>query len=541
MVGRSILVALVLALFCAGGVAVPQEAGAPKDSPRQSNLKNPVDSWYKIVVSGQHTGYVRTSIRPDGDGYQYMFEMEGTTEAKGVVRSFSYSGNALLNGEGVPQRATMTLTVGNDQINFVLSVEGGLKRIRGEEVGKKGPDLEWTYSVDEDLYIDAQNALFSIKMRGGAEKLGRKAVKIVYPNRATPLHEATIEMIGPRQEEYLDKKVDTISGQFGDRFVMFPGFEARKYFVDAYGRFLEVQGQKTDAGKQGESDYSTVILVENAVQAIGALETIRESGRRHPFDKPYAMSQKAFVPAEKGEETPVQQKPTHEKPIDRLMREMEQVVKEMEATGEKDKRKKLDEQFTKQESDLRRLAPSDAVLKLAEQYRKRIRAVYDSSLELHNEAKFVRDSIEKGFQRTTLSEMGRLLAKLQEIARDPRVLGTDVEPKIKKYVADVEQLYQRKQVQEDLNKMRSKFAITGILYHLRDEPFDLAFEMNIMGYPLEYSRTVYLPVSDSYAIINGKTIRKGDLIVGCLVKEIEENGVVVMYKGEECKITFHKN
>lgn len=505
--------------------AEPQEKDKEKAS--AFRLDRAVESWYKINRGEKHIGFMHTKVLPDAaaSGYQYSFEVETNfLDEKQTTRPLSYSGQALLNDDFIPVKFTSTLTTEERSITFMLTLEGGIKRIRGEVRG--GPaNLEWHLDADEEVFVDLQSVLFAMKRKGELDQKTEKEVRIAIPNNATVSRTGKIESKGREKKEYLNTEINALCGVFPDRLEIYPGFEAAEYAVDNYGRFLEIQNG---------SGTESIVIVHHAAEAKGAAEIISEKGRANPFDKKRAIK-KSGEEAPRKKETPKEEIKSN---VDESLPKLERLKKDIvKSKGNEQKAKELRAAFMEIYERLRKDA-TKVIVDHIDDLKKQVDEVYTDVHVITDEAKKVFEDLKANAKNMSLPEVASSVDRIRQLSRNPSLISTPQLDVVRKYAESADAIYTRQQ--NYLIVKNRNIDISGIFYYLRNAPLPVSFKLNIMGYPVEYSETVYVPIPSSYAIINAKTVKKGDLVDNCIVKEILEDGIVLSYQDEEYKFPLKK-
>lgn len=206
------------------------------------------------------------------------------------------------------------------------------------------------------------------------------------------------------------------------------------------------------------------------------------------------------------------------------------------------------------------LAKQLVELRAPEEQRKQIEAIAEEAKKYYSlleavlkELAVLLDSSEKAFAAGVeendvqyFKGLTNDLAKAKELAKKQEVQNDPVGPsRVKPYVDKIQALKNRADIRSEFAGKDMAKKQTGIIYVLQDKTIPVQIGVEFLGRPVALSTTVTVSSSASMAIINGSkeafTVMEGEDVPefqSLVVKRIERDGIVYLYKDEEIKVTF---
>ena len=524
---KVVLAIIAMGIAILGGVKVGSALYQQEKAEKISAISSAIDSWYKVTAGNRHSGYQHNRLTPRTPaslGYDYSEEGELYISDT----SMSVTIKAVLNKELNSTSFTYTVSDNTRSISAELAESGGIRSL--ESTDPSGNKKYWEISPKDEIYPTISVALFALKQKELLKEGSNIKVKICNPIVAgNILITGNVKVAGKQKKKYLNKDVEITVAEVSEAGISY------KAYLDNYGRILE-------------SDTSTAnmnfLIVASSADAMGNLSpAVSQKGRRDPFRKSHVLSGKEgntpiVRPSSSDSEDWSGEKSLviNQQDVERYMAEIEKLSQDLEKASKNEIGLKATyERFVKIYKGLIDIVKSPIYRDKLTKLRQRAEQLYPGAEYAYNEASQLYKNVVDKFNQNSWKEITPLYNQLKSVSARDALIGTEYKTAVEEVLAKATKLAERVSNREEI--MRRNIQVNGIAYYLENKPTEVDAKFSILGSNMSIKETVYLTVSNSYAIVNGKAVREGDLVSGgILVKKINKDQVIFSYKDEELPI-----
>jgi hypothetical protein len=242
----------------------------------RTDIPDEIDSWYTVVQGKKAVGYVhelmKRSKKPSG--FDYLLESEIDLKPNTDEMSFTASLDETL----APTECAADAHANGFPSGFTMYT---IDERRLEARRSAGDPILWVQPVRDDFYVLPSLTLYGLRQNGTFAKPGRTTLRAVdLRGLAKDGIEVILESGEPVKREFRGKERRLTPVTFLKPFpAPSPATEMTKVLIDAYGRIYEAEF----------SSGARMVMVDNHLEALAAVGSVRRQGRRDIFDKLAAM------------------------------------------------------------------------------------------------------------------------------------------------------------------------------------------------------------------------------------------------------------
>ncbi|MBI3099120.1 MAG: hypothetical protein HYY93_12895 [Planctomycetes bacterium] len=583
-ISRQRWVGAVIALFLAFAPTAPAQApagggrtpGLPKPGGKQpAEAAEPLtaiqlppeniadDGWFVVLdAAGQKIGYAHHTVTYTTERgqrfYKYAEEFQIVPQP-----GFPYKGErieATLDENFNLRQMNFTRQTQTEDLNLLIETKGLKVLVSGGAKGEHEEPAPRNFAVyvppmlgqwlkDRKLLEVGKNANVRVfHTEGQPGKYYREVrIEVLDQTKLTPRLERPEKAPTPEKGPPPGKEGPKEEGVFECRMTPADGGDPVEFSISESGRLMRY--------KWGGIEQFRAF---DQFTARGTVEWVLETkGRRDPFTPvgtPVTGSELGGGPKGSGGDIPVEEARQRVAEASEKRDRMKALFETPNPTDEQ--KKELGDSFFAivaiEKELIERHAPEEqrkaieAIVQEAKKYYSLLEAVIkELSVLLEGAELAFASGISKG-DVTLFKNLAGDLAKAKELAKKPEVQNDPTGPgRVKPYVDKIQILKNRGDIRTEFAQKDIAKRQTGIIYVLVDKVIPVQLGVEFLGRPVALSTTVTVSSSASMAIITGAkeafTVMEGKEVPefqNLLVKRIERDGIVYLYRDEEIKVTF---
>lgn len=497
-------------------------------------LTDTVESWYKILQSGEQVGYAHVVLRPvPAVAWRYELTLEEDAEVEVGGEFFQISSRVhqgYLDENFDPVDVQTSLTVRGIPVQVRLYRDAGERRVVVTLPGEK--PIEFS-GGDAHVSVDLDLSLLHLQQSGRLEAGARLRLMLLdYDAQARP-RAMPVQLIvaGVEEREYLGKKSKVTRIDVENYPSAVPDLAVRTVYVDGNGRMVETLTMGT----------LRMVLAKDSREAKGEARRVVQHGRRDPFRKDLAMGAPAEAKTGRDEGTSrgsgLEIRPGQEA---QKLKDAEAIVKEMEKLDRAKQQAELAakyQEFIAIFLPLRRHLQKDAKmardLQALDALKERAENCHPGAQRVFEEAHRIYAEIGRLALLSNCKEMEKLHLEMTAYRDRPELINSPKLLELEKIIGEARSMVERCKIREELKN--KKVLVTGTTLHERPMPVPVRIRIDLLGHRLSLERTAELIESEAYAVINGEVYRAGDALLKdpeVRVERIDKFGVQISYKGE---------
>lgn len=503
------------------------------------DIGSTLDSWYKIIQSGDPVGYVHEFLQRAQAGNPWRYRYDADSELEVMLPDSKDSKKKVVHTESLRVRAQLDDTYApvsmerydtRDETNVTSKVvtEDSGKRI--DVVLGAGESKTFPVSGDEEVHYSRFLMFISLRQNGKLSKAGTQRAMLFSPREddKLPLSEVQLEVHDMVKREYMGKKEVPVTRVTYLKPPPAPNRDAEllETFVDKFGRVVE---ETTRGGLRR-------VIVKDEVEAVGSNERVRPGARRDPFRKDLAMTYQSAVlkDGDKPKEAPPDPNnmaATFTR-MEALLEDLRRAKEEKrEEEGQKVYERFLDIQAAIRALNLVKPLPQDQLARV-ESLRKQAEEIWGGVERLMNNLQQTYVKVIDAYNRDECEQMEQGIAEFKKAQtrkelEDQKELG-----QVLKWIGELEPLVAKCKTRIELG--RKKIVLTGTMLHENSQILPMDVSVNVLGHQLGGIQDVRFIKPNRIAVVNDKMYRVGDTIEseGVRVEKIWAFGIQVSLREE---------
>lgn len=499
----------------ASALALAGAASAPQD---RAELPDKIDSWYRIENDEEQRGWTHETLKRIGGrhSWEYSARSQYFIDKDGTDRRRTLSVTAKLDDSFRAQELQAVHTYEDAKGSLTLTQEAGSTRIKAQPIG--GDPSDTALKPETDVHATPAFLLFAMRQSGRLAKTDLLRARVLDLEKGMPVDVTFTPREPVRRDVAGQKGVFITPVVFGKAPVAAsPEYEIKEVWVDMWGRTVEV-------ATRGKLRIRLVASEKEATEGIPLFFP------KEPFDKPSAMN----APRGSWTDLPIVDEDRLPSALSGAFKDLE-ILREHKSEGRTDEARKAYSLLLRTWKTLRTSAETHrdrAIAARVAAFRDDLETAWPGALETVAEARPFTVSaggkLEEGDDLAAASDLAtlrRFLGRLELEGRPER-------DTVNGWVQLLEPLLADARVRRELHA--KKLELTGITLSEVEttEITDVGF--TVLSQRLGTELPVRFVRSDSHCVINGKTLKTGQVLdrEGVHVEHIGPNSVRVGWKGQ---------
>lgn len=485
------------------------------DDQDRTDLRLPIDTWYKVVQGTRPVGYVHETLKRAAPPWRYEYALDGEFELtlRGKPHAEDVVASALLDDTLSPVEFSSEGHV-NERFSSVSMVTLAEERRVELRTDSTGEPLAWVQPAHDDLLVLPALALYQLRQNETLSRPGRITRRTLDPRGQNKEGiEVLLEAGDAVKRPYLGKEATVVPVTF---LKPFPATaretELREVFVDRYGRILEAS----------LAGGARMIIVAHRTDAMEGIGLLHRHGRRDPFDRAAAMRNSALerARAARGElEVP--------KPVVTLDSLDSDLTGAMKLIEEARAQKSTGDLEEARQNYLKAVVHLKAIRELAllrrpdllpqiERTRDDAEAAWNGAALVEREAGLLFSSVPGLSDRLDVDRLERLQKELQQLRDRVEVERRPERERISSWTTDVGMVLAKCRTRLEL--ARAPLSVTGITMGEKSTQETVDAKVSLFGQVLGPLEPVTVVRPFAMANVNGRLVTRGDLIEGTQIR-----------------------